>query len=114
MLDHNQGATGINQTAKGREQFADVIEMKTRGRLIKDVQGLARRPTSVAISILVFSYTRCPFLPRTRCQVRCQFHALSFTAAQGGSGLSEAKIAKSDLIQHAQFVCDFRNTGKEL
>ena len=38
VLDHDDGAPCFNETAKGGQEFADVIEMQPGRRLIEDIK----------------------------------------------------------------------------
>ena len=43
MFDHDNRVALIDQGMKNLEQFADIVEMKACGRLIKDIDGSTRR-----------------------------------------------------------------------
>ena len=55
-----------------------------------------------------------PSLAMRRLQMRCQLHALCFAAGERSRGLSQPQISQPDFVQHAQFLGNLRNLGKEL
>ena len=59
------------------EQLLDVREMKPGGRLVKDVQGAARRPSR---------------------QFRGELDALGLTAGQRGRRLPEMDVSQADVV----------------
>src|SRR4029077_8694820 len=84
VLDHHNRSPYINQTAKGGQEFADVIEMQAGGGLIENIKHAALAPD------VVRRRARTAGLPRGRLQVCRQFHALRFSSRKGGCGLAQA------------------------
>jgi len=79
VLDEDQGVSGIDQPIHHVRQFADVIEMESRRGLVHDVQLFA-----------------APFSGER--QLARHFDALRFAARECRRRLTEAQVAKSDLL----------------
>src|SRR4029077_1354619 len=73
VLDDHNRSPCINQTAKGGQEFADVIEMQAGCGLIENIEHAALAP-------VVVLRAGTSSLPRRRLQVCRQFHALSFSS----------------------------------
>ena len=77
VLYHNHRITTIDKAAKNIEQYADIFEMQTGRRLVKDIYSL----TSVALG-----------------QLGGKFHSLTLTARERGRALPQFDIAQSDVV----------------
>ena len=82
MFNDDDRVSGIDKTIQNDDQLADVIGMKSRRRLIEDVE----RPS---IGYLF--------------QFKGKFHPLCLAARNGGGGLSEFHIAEPDIDESLEF-----------
>ena len=92
MLDDQHRVAGVNQALQHLDELADVLEVETRGRLVQDVEGLARL---LAVELLG------------------QLHALRLSAGEGGCGLAQVDIAQAHVVQGLQLVLDLGDVGEE-
>ena len=76
MLDYNDGISAVGDTLENADKLCHVVGMQTRGRLIKDIDGLSRGAF---------------------CKLGGELHSLCLTARKGGRGLSDFDISKSDI-----------------
>ncbi|MCY1364151.1 hypothetical protein D9M69_509440 [compost metagenome] len=88
MLYHDHRIALIHQGVHGLQQLADIVKMKTGGRLIKDKQGLA--------------FFRVP-LPQ---EIR-QFYPLGLSPGEGIGGLTQANVSQSHLLERQDLFGQF-------
>src|SRR5262249_54081498 len=87
VFDDDDRVALIHKLVQHIEQFARVLEVKTGGRLVEDVQRAAGAATR---------------------QLARQFHALRFAAAQGHRRLPQLDVAETDVLKRPQLVRDRR------
>src|SRR5690606_11434781 len=85
VLDHHHRVPGVDQTLEDDEQFADILEMETRGRLVEDVEGATGGAAP---------------------QLRCQLDPLRLTAGEGRGRLPELDVAEPDVVDGLQDAGD--------
>ncbi len=78
VFDDYDRIAAVYESAQHIHQYADVLEVQARGRLVEDEYGVP-----------------CVFLG----QFGSQFHALALTAAECCGGLSELDVSESDVLQ---------------
>src|SRR5580698_2323312 len=81
VFDDQDAPAVLDQSLECRKQFGDVVEVQAGGGLIEDEQRTAAGGLR---------------------QVRCQFHALGFAAAQRGRRLAEPQVAQANVGQDLQ------------
>ena len=79
MLYHDNGVAAVYQTLQHLKKFVDVRGMQTGGGFVQNVHGTAGS----------FFGQFC-----------CQFDALGFPSAQGGSRLSQTNVTQTHIFQH--------------
>ena len=93
VLHDDHGIALVHQTVEHAEQDTDVLEVQTRGGLVQNVQGAAR------IALGKFGG---------------QFHSLALASRQGGTGLAEFDITKTNVLKHLYLLQDGRLVLEEL
>jgi hypothetical protein len=96
VLNHDDRAPCLYQTAKGSQQFADVIKMQSSGRLIKDVN--QARPAAGVVARCRMRGFACGGM-----QVGSQFHALRLAAGESRRRLPQTQISQANLLEGTQF-----------
>src|SRR5689334_21401316 len=87
MFDNDYRVAEVCQPIEDVQQLLDVVEMQASRGLIQDVQRLSGRSPA---------------------QFLGQFDALSLTARQSRSRLSQADVAQSNIDERLQFGLDLR------
>src|SRR5208337_620087 len=108
VLDDDDRAFRIDETAKSRKQFADIVEVQAGSRLIENVKHAGLAFGRVAVLCAVAGRAR------PRLQVRGQLHALRLASGERGRRLAKTQVAEADFIEHAQFFREPGNVGEEL
>ena len=80
-----QACAIFDETAEGRQQLGDVVEMQAGGRLVEDIQ----RAFAGSLG-----------------QVRGQFHALRLAAGKRGGGLAQPQVAEAHIGEHLELLRD--------
>ena len=93
MFDDDDGIATVYERVEHLHQDADVLEVEARGRLVEDVDGLAR------IAFREFGG---------------QFHALALAAGKRGGGLAEFDVAKANILYGLDFAQDVGHVFEEL
>ena len=107
VLDDDDRAACVDQTAKGGEQFADIVEVQAGGGLVEDVEHARRlRLRRCLVCALATS--------RSGLQVGGQLHALGFAAGERGGGLAQTQIAQADFVEDTSLSVIFGTLGEEL
>ena len=86
VFDHQYAVTGFDQPVQAGQQVDDVSQVQTGGRFIQDIQDVAAPPQ-------LAEFAR-------------QFDALGLAAGKRGGGLSQGKVAQSQLIQRPDLLRD--------
>ena len=93
VFDHNNRITCIHQMVEQLQKFLDVIEMKSGGGLVQNVERSAARSSRQ--------------LPR-------ELDPLRFTPGKGRRCLAQSKVSEADLSQCIQPLVDWRDVGEQL
>ena len=93
MFDDDDRVALVHQAVEHSQQHADVLEVQSRGRLVQDVDGLARV---------------------TLRQLGGQLHALALTARQRSAGLPQLDVSQAHVLQHLYLVQNLRHVLEEL
>ena len=93
MFNDDDRVAAFHEFLEHVHEDADVFEVQSRGRFVQDVERTAR----VALG-----------------EFRGEFHALAFSAREGGAGLSDFNVAQSDFLKHFDFVEDVGHVFEEL
>ena len=93
MLDHEYAIAFFNQPIKNSEKFLNIGKMQSGSWFIKYVHGLAGRPFG---------------------EFGRKLDSLSLTSRERRSGLSDADIPKTDIIQYLQKSTDPRKAFEEI
>ena len=83
VLDDDDGVALVDESVEHLHEGADVLEVEAGGGFVEDVEGLA-----------------CVFLS----EFGGEFHALAFSAGEGGGGLTELDVAEADFLQHLDLL----------
>jgi hypothetical protein len=92
VLNDQDGTAGFDQSLKRGEQFVDVVEVKTRRRLVKDKEFSGSRPGHEG----------------------CQLDALRLSAGQRRRGLTEPAVAQANFFEHLEFFVTLGTLEKKL
>ncbi len=87
VFDHDDRVAGIDETLNHFDQSLHVCHVQADGRFFEDEQ-----------IVLLLRIKKRGLLQTTQ-QMRDEFHALRFAAAERGAGLSEFQIAKAGVAQ---------------
>ena len=93
MLDDDDGIPTIDEAIEDAEEDADILEVQTRSRLVKDIDGLPR----VALS-----------------ELGGQLDTLTLSAREGRRGLPELDIAEAYILQDLKLLEDMGDVSEEL
>ena len=89
MFYDNHGVALVHQPLKHVQQDLDVLAVKTRGRFVKNVEGVARAFPA---------------------ELGGQFHPLAFSSRERYGGLPEADISET----HVHQSLEFRGYGRDV
>jgi len=93
VLDDDHGVAQLHQSVQEAQQFADVIEMETRRRLVQQIESASRRALAKLAS---------------------QLDTLRLTSRQGGGGLPQVDIPQPHLIERRENSFDRWDIAKRL
>ena len=88
VLDHDHRVAPVDQCMEHGEKLVDIVEVKTGGRLIEEIQRLAGG---------------------TFGKLARQLDPLGLTARQGGSGLPKVEVSEADRYQGVQNTNNLRH-----
>ena len=78
VFDNNDGISALGQAVQNLHQFVDIRKMKSRRRLVENVDRFSRAAAA---------------------QLCCELGTLRFSAGQRGGRLAEADVGKADIVQ---------------
>ena len=93
MFNHDHRVALVDKPVENSQQFANVFEVKTGGRFVKDVDGVTSRSLG---------------------QLAGQLDSLGLTARQGGRRLSQPYVAQTYINQCFHVACNGRLVLEEL
>ena len=93
VLNNDDGIATVHEFLEHVHQDADVLEVETSGRLVEDVERLAR--------ILLGEFGG-------------QFDALALSAAEGSGGLAHLDVAEAHVLDGLDLAQDLRHVLEEL
>src|SRR5690349_9951126 len=109
--------SGIDETLQNFNQSPHVGHVQTDGRFFEDKNGRAwiARIRCQWKFRLFFGLNFCVkfLIPKTREQMRDEFHALRFAAAQRRTGLGEFDVIESGITQRFKWTTDSRLRRKK-
>ena len=92
MLYDEQRIACITESLKHCNKLGNILRMKSCGRLVKYIQSFSRSSS---------------------CKLGCKLDSLSLAAREGGRGLSDLDISKTDVVNGLQLILYPRNSVKE-
>src|SRR5271157_1951622 len=105
MFDDNDATASLNQAAKSRKQFADIVEVQSRRGLVEDVE-------YAWVAAVAFELGASD-IALLGLKMRRQFHALRLSTRQRGGRLAQPQVPETDLIKDAKLFDDLGHSGKE-
>ena len=85
VFDDHERVAGVGESLEYGQELPDVVEVKTRGRLIENVEGVSGRTTA---------------------ELAGEFDALGFATGEGGAGLSKLHVVETDVADAGQHPVD--------
>ena len=82
VLDDDDGVTTLDKAVESGKEFLDIVEMKSRGRLVEDEK---HGSLSLALD-----------------EIGRQFDALAFATGERAGGLAKHEITETDILQGLQ------------
>ena len=93
VLDGNDGIAVVNEAVEYGNKLGHVLSVKSRGGLVQDVDGLARRALG---------------------KLGCKLYSLRLTAGKRGGGLSNLDISETYVLECAQLSLKLRKPLEEV
>ena len=93
VFDDHERVAGVGEPLEYGQELSDVVEVKPRGRFIKDVEGVSGWATA---------------------KLTGEFDALGFAAGERGTGLSKLHVVETDVADTGQHPMDFRMSLEEI